>query len=317
MGNIKSTNNNTNSNNRETNKLKLSKKLYLNLSELKSDDRSLTTKKSTNVAESITLSDEYTSLNEIGDVINIIETQQNNEKVSQTQPTLTNNYDNYATLDLNNYSSLVMTIKKTTNCQQSFESDSQLYSNIKLINQHETSSKSIRTPPSNSLIECHKKFNNNFTNIHLLTTSLLSKLSKSVKKHKNKRPETTTLTTIINTTNSNNNNNNNTNSQQKMDFILILPPQKFFDPSKEFNVYEEDENVSTSETTNTTHSSISDTSEMIFYQTSQENNKKYNEGDYDYLASYEWPLSQAAPPLPPASTQPNRNQAILKFYDYY
>ena len=74
--------------------------------------------------------------------------------------------------------------------------------------------------------------------------------------------------------------------------------------------------------------------EEDFYQTLNRRSEENEDvgADYDYLASYhEWPTSQnksssscsggskpASPPLPPpASTQPSRTQAILKFYDYY
>lgn len=175
-----------------------------------------------------------------------------------------------------------------------------------------------------------------------LTTNLLSKLSKNVN-----RKQTNPIRKTRSGVDSKLLVANNTSR---------VPPRKCFDPCKEFReIRAEMSSFSSSSSTRTQpSSSLSSSSssscrqyttdsspdrttsdeEEDFYQTLNRRNEENEDvgADYDYLASYhEWPTSQsksssscsagskpASPPLPPpASTQPSRTQAILKFYDYY
>lgn len=140
--------------------------------------------------------------------------------------------------------------------------------------------------------------------------------------------------------------------------ILNAPPRKCFDPCTEFQEISAEMNCSSSSSSSSSaceqqeehhgyrSSSPDRTSNELtnddedFYQTLNRSEKcgddamPVHEGEYDYLASYEWPTTSTTtkstinnislpkvvdtPPLPPpASTQPSRTQAILKFYDYY
>lgn len=293
MGNVKSTastgENGHFGSKPDTKLAKLNKKFYFNLNEhlgrhtMPGSVSNVTVDQTRNISFSTlsehSLTDEYSSLNEA-----------TTTKIDDDNTLYETTYDNYASLDENNnmdgnkMSSLSSSTSSSSSAHQP-DVESALYANVNHLLTADLSSAS-------------RKLNN--------INRLINKLSKNVMR-----------------------NNNNSKHGKKRQSTVHVPPAKCFDPCEEMMANLTDDSNSnsfaSSVSCNTSTNSIT-----TDHHHKHNNNNIPTYDDYeqyehdaesgclvpaDRLPSHHLPVEERPPPpLPPASTQPNLNLAILKLF---